>query len=252
MDQVENQTAPSSQNLPERPSFWYLLRNPPTYHKPLVTLVAVTFFLSALGTLVYFTTIGKGQISFFPPSPAVTQQPVVPTSALPTPTPDLYTESSRSATANWRTYRNIELGVSFKYPNDYKLANGYFYPVDSKLEYRNEKIGAFHVGTKNKQDPNRCNYFNKDEDQEIEYKAEDTMLITSNPLLINGMQGIRETLESLFTYDIGGDGKLYVTNYCLNHGDKEFTLSLYGYDREPYPSDQETFDQILSTFQFTD
>lgn len=118
MDQVEKQATPSLQNLPARPSLWYFLKNPPTYSKPLVTLVAVTFFLSALGTIVYFTTIGKGQLSFSPPPPT-TQQPATPVFTLPTPT-------STPDPTNWKTYKFIpnfegESPFSLKYPSNYKI-----------------------------------------------------------------------------------------------------------------------------------
>ena len=41
----------------------------------------------------------------------------------PTPTPDLYTEASRSATADWQTYTNQEIGYSFKYPSFLKITD---------------------------------------------------------------------------------------------------------------------------------
>lgn len=49
----------------------------------------------------------------------------------PSPTPDLYTESSRSATANWKTFIGSDLvyqnsgynQYSFKYPQDWELQN---------------------------------------------------------------------------------------------------------------------------------
>lgn len=48
-----------------------------------------------------------------------TPTPVVQLS--PSPTPDLYTEASRSATANWKTYQDPNLKYTFKYPNDWTL-----------------------------------------------------------------------------------------------------------------------------------
>ena len=41
---------------------------------------------------------------------------VSPTLSPPTPTPDLYTEATRSATADWKTYTNSKYGFSLKYP----------------------------------------------------------------------------------------------------------------------------------------
>lgn len=41
--------------------------------------------------------------------------------ANPTPTPDLYTEASRSATADWKIYTSTKYGYTFKYPSSVTL-----------------------------------------------------------------------------------------------------------------------------------
>lgn len=151
-------------------------------------------------------------------------------------------------TVNWQTYTNTDLNLSFKYPNNYKLVDGYFYPEGSDI-YRNFKLGAILIGSENK-NSNRCFSQDKDKDQGITFKAEDTKLVESTPLMVNGIQGTKESLESLFAYDNEGNGKLYVTNFCFNKLGKAFTLSFYNLDKPPTLEEQRTIDQIIYTFKF--
>ncbi|PIT89225.1 MAG: hypothetical protein COU27_01445 [Candidatus Levybacteria bacterium CG10_big_fil_rev_8_21_14_0_10_36_7] len=78
----------------------------------LFVLIIVVMILSSGGT--YLTL--KSKIT---PTPT----PPVPITEISSPTlsPDLYTEETRSATANWQTYTNRKYGYSIKYPNDWKI-----------------------------------------------------------------------------------------------------------------------------------
>lgn len=240
MDQVESQTTPSPQNLPERPSFWYLLRNPPTYHKPLVTLVAVTFFLSALGTIVYFTTIGKGQISFSPP-PTTTQKPTVPAFTLPTPTPtpDLYTESSLSATANWKTYTSDKF--TFKYPANWDLTDC----GDSETIYLdNEMINCAGGGS----DIEIINTFDKESSFSLE-KSNST-LIKERIISLGGKNALQADIDTSKIISSTSGFRYTVTRIKIENSIYDIIFnSGFVLDES---SQRDIYDQILSTFQFTD
>lgn len=57
------------------------------------------------------------------------KKPVSAISPYPSPTPDLYTEGTRSATANWKTYTNQQFGFTLKYPPEDTITSQQLYAM---------------------------------------------------------------------------------------------------------------------------
>lgn len=80
-------------------------------------IAKIILVIGAIGVTISLPLVLLSVIS---PMYNLTNQIAPVTTPNPTPTPDLYTESSQSATANWKTYKNEKLGFEFKYPANIK------------------------------------------------------------------------------------------------------------------------------------
>lgn len=100
-------TLVADQNLPPA--------QPPQNNSKRLTILVILFVVIAIVGIGAYALGAKTQ-------PTSTPQPSSLVVVQPTPTPDLYTESSRSATANWKTYTNNYF--SFQYPSSAKLSVG--------------------------------------------------------------------------------------------------------------------------------
>lgn len=74
--------------------------------------VYLTIAVLIYGGIYYLARQQKKSSPYFANSPT-------PTISQPSPTPDLYTDGTRSATANWKTYSDPENLITFSYPKRY-------------------------------------------------------------------------------------------------------------------------------------
>lgn len=187
--------------------------------------VLIIVFVALLASITtYFVLTFQSQK---PPPPQIVQ-------TIPSPTPDLYTEGTRSATANWKTYTNIKYGYLIKYPSDVKLEPS---TEEAIGFYRNEvaKSGTGGQG--------RCcgmTIYSRTYDS-VSIESQSRPIETIN---VGGYSALRWSDDPPFFDDIwipnpDKRGAVRITISTLNAIDP--------YNKEDY----EIFEQILSTFRFT-
>lgn len=195
------------------------------------TLVKSAIAIVGLAVLIGIVFLATKIIQ--PPPPKVIQIPV---RVSPTPIPDLYTESSRSATANWKTYTNREYRFSFKYPSDFEPSFG------------SNIVVSVHTPTKEDFDPRLVFTCQEIFVFGIEFSE---MSLYKDKQFYKVNVGDKEALRYDSEY---GSGKDSCTTSSILIPDitdpRNRVLHIYlNRDSQQY---QETFDQILSTFQFLD
>lgn len=182
-------------------------------------LLVILGLLIIAGAVYVGFAIGKKRIL----SNVVAEPTVVPQTTEVSPTPD--------ETANWKTYTNITYGLSFKYPPDYKVEEriaGFIVisaPTDnapqSGISIDARQLGPYQSFTKAQANIN-------------------TTFIISKSSELNGWM----------TFDtIGKEGMLKDIKFKLAIAPyKTGAIEMETIDNEPHAN---IFDQILSTFKFT-
>ncbi|HSX40096.1 MAG TPA: hypothetical protein VLF68_00635 [Candidatus Saccharimonadales bacterium] len=115
MDPNQPNQVPPVQNLPQTP-VPSANQTPPAPHFPKTLLIGVVVFILVIlgaGAFVLQSKNNKQQIAQLTPAPT---KPITPPS-----TPD--------PTANWKTYTNTMYGYTLKYPNTWEAWNGLYYPA---------------------------------------------------------------------------------------------------------------------------
>lgn len=197
-----------------------------------------------LGVLVLLLVVGGGAYYFGTQSNLYTFQAKLPTSPHSNIENISLTSTPNQAmddTSKWVIYKNAALGLTFKYPNDYKLVNNLFYPSElaEDMYIENSKVGAVLISDKAKQS-GICNY--ADESKST------AKVLSRETKFVSDIEGIKEVIETLYLGDNGeGYGNLYVTNFCTIKGEKTITVSFYTYNDPPTISEQNIFDEIYST-----
>ncbi|MBI2612020.1 hypothetical protein HYW54_04735 [Candidatus Gottesmanbacteria bacterium] len=210
-------------------------------------LLSLIIFISIL--IVIGIVIGK---TFFSsqsnPTPTPTQIPIL------TPTPDLYTESDRSATANWKTYTNETYGFQFKYPDTLYIepqqdTDNSVVLLDVVLLHNNYKERTNYLDQPNIQiDITKGNLKETIKNaRQIEQESGNVILADLKPITIANYQGYRADVNNsngtTTTVQIQKDDYIYGLMFVnvsktVNQEDVSFMM--------------QTFDQILSTFKFTE
>ncbi|HSW90126.1 MAG TPA: hypothetical protein VLH19_04615 [Patescibacteria group bacterium] len=205
------------ENIEQTPEITAQTSKPNTLSLALILLVLI--LLGVSGFLAYQNMQLQKQLAMVP---VETQA----TAASPTPTTD--------PTANWKTYTNSALGISFKYPNIGTITNTYSQPksgqptfiVSNKPYFDPTKLPSCESGTKQ-----TCLIAGKNWNQ-----TSDVETIT-----------LADKNESSFfvavTNSDGGTSVLHVVQ--TKNPMIEIVFSVDGAGLE------ETFQQILSTFKFT-
>lgn len=137
--------------------------------------------------------------------------------------------------ADWKTYTDGNIGFSIKYPSGwtYKLgetnATSGHVTFDTGLPSSNKNTNyIFNIALET-----QANYY-----QWSKYSTTTTL----ESQIING-----HSFEKYIVGDL-----YYSLNYILKQNEKVFRFSFYPFDSNQYPKElQETLDQILSTFKFT-
>ena len=158
------------------------------------------------------------------------------------PTPNLYAEGTRSATANWKTYTNTVLGYEIKYPKDINI---------EKLNERDilvTRLGVPYGGQEGKVAAGGMSILSRGKeglDKGIDLRISNPPF-QETPTTINGFQAIK------FKSTLTGP---YAIDYFITDSNNERTVRVSigtsgdkGYEESTF----KTFNQILSTFQFTE
>jgi hypothetical protein len=185
---------------------------------------------------------------------SITQTKKLSTQNLPTPKPtiiDLYQESgpvaSVFAISNWKTYINTKYNYSFKYPEELQLKS---FPNTNPIEESSTII----VGTPSP--PTLVvSYILKDSNEDLEQLVNRNLLKFGNPkmLVIN-----KNKIDSHSSIYIEGSvlvGAKPAKQYFV-YIEKDAHSALRVNSDSIYPGENDsvksTFDQILSTFKFTE
>jgi len=195
------------------------VKTSPKENNFLVTLLSILLLLSCIiaGFFAYQTQNLVKQLSESRIQNLATQTP--------TPTPD--------PTANWKTYTDTKLGFSFKYHPEWVVAiddSGLIYLNNKKVNSTITKTDQVFFTIKIEEDANEANW--------LKNKLNETR--NSN---IENINNVKYEITDLRSHSIGGYS--YMTAKTANRN-SIITFGLSNADVEIY------FDQILSTFKFTD
>lgn len=218
---MENQTA---QNPASEPTLTPVQVSEPKTKFPVMYLVLSLFILALLASTVflyYQNTQLKNILASYQTQPTVS----------PTPT-------TTDSTANWKTYTEILEKVSFKYPESWKLLEGeggeYIVSSDNKTTLMT--TGGLRLSTSDK---DLHNYLEK----QTSYGNQNLKYLFEKPIEVDGAKGwyAHIKIASLNQEDI---------IFFLE--DKNFTDRYTGlWLADTSDQYQDIFDQILSTFKFT-
>lgn len=220
MDQ-ELQPAQPDQSIPPVP--------PPPKKNNMVLWILLVVLLFGSGWRLYLTARDQGWLptgTSPTPTPTVTLQP--------TPTPD--------PTADWETYSNQEVGVTFKYPHELRLsrckdgvhlfAANQTFTEDPSQYCETPQFGAINFN------------FSSSAALTSGYGKSTDFKTTNTPIIVDGVSANRETVEKISGKENPApDFGIFVT---FQKGKYYFALDTLD---KIYIS---VFDQILSTFKFSD
>lgn len=153
-------------------------------------------------------------------------------SVIPTPTPE--------PTADWKTYENIKAGISFKYPGDWEISFGesnHMGIILKKIDQLQEKVD---LPGDIKQFPEYSIVINLPPNESMKIPE------TNEKVIVGGIQG---TKFSQGAAPSSGPSTLVTV-------EKDNSTYLFSYNamahQETHTKYLNIFDQILSTFKFTD
>lgn len=198
-------------------------------------LVGVLGVLGILGGVYVGVRIGRRQVT---PSTIIISQP---TGTMPTvvePSPIL----TQDPTAGWKTYTSTALGFTFKYPAEYNLPkeSEHYLSLDSPLNPdRSIKDYTFHNGELKIEIVTEAA---EENDSSVkcwnDHDSGETKIINQSETMINGI------VTTIFDWEGHGTGQLI----CVTYNKQRYLINKY-----PLETTRQTeFDQILSTFKFTE
>lgn len=216
--------------------------------KGFVQILVVILLLVLVGGAAYYFGAQKGKISLNPTPVSSTEPSAIP-SVKPTSDP----------TANWKTY--TKLGVSFRYPGDILSFDG----SDTSVGHAWANT-AFSVDPTN---PWKTNFLRLDISVQKIDPTSQTYLNRPSPSLRDypDNTNITDSMIKLYNIDNGKDGvayfqgssvdstthdnQLFVAQWIDYDNLKLYNLILTAHDKNFLFSYRQVFDQILSTFKFT-
>lgn len=212
-----------------------------------IGVVVIVLLIFGAGTYLLGKTSNKTQEATAIVSPAPTSRPIQtinPTSS-PTLPPD--------ATANWKEFNDQETGISFKYPINWEISKlkDWAFSVlleDSQIGLPNGASDAFTSISMNFNEEKdtttgKSNYPETTIDQYVEktIKGLDLKSVTKDAVLVGGKKAIRLT-------GIVGPGPYEGTKSTSTIIQLDNKILIVGLNNEKY---KDIYDQILSTFRFT-
>lgn len=179
-----------------------------------------------------------------------------PSPFISTPTPDLYTEQGRKATAGWKTYTNTKYGFLIKYPTNFEFLESALmgdFIVD--FTWIKENIGhkpGISIRVINTVGPawiSVRDYFekqflNKDIGVLQGDKGKTTILEKTS---LDGAEAVKQVEEAI---PGAGTENFYALCVYAYKNNRVHKLCNYAVDRDTALKNEEIFDQILSTFRF--
>lgn len=172
---------------------------------------------------------------------------ISPTNRAPSPTPKAVSSISipSNEITGWRTYTNIMLGFSFKYPNEYKdpIENNNYISLMSPLnsgpkkgyELQNGELKV-EIYTSDASSNETLTDLVKKKKEQSDSLGSNTKILKEEEILIDGINAVKQTWKGMGT----GQTILFIRN------GKEFGIIKY----PAITSRDDEFDQILSTFKF--
>jgi len=197
------------------------------------TPIIILFVVILLGVAGYIGYI-KGYFKKIPSETTLTPSPV------PISTPD---------TLNWKTYTNNQYGFSFKYPNDWKFEDRTPRQISGEVNVlaiasnvANSKNGSLFLFNVYKMDKENL------EEWVISHSPSGDGIPYFYLLKDWYKKSITNGLESIVTESHYPEGK-YAQNISviLSKNKIAYTITMVN----PFPEEKMIFDQIVSTFKFT-
>ncbi len=185
-----------------------------------IIILIIALILAGLAGAYYF---GKSQTpNLQPQNPVVVSQ---------TPQPMLSPSASPDETANWKTYKSAQLNLNFKYPLNYDIKEQTYGSPDKPL------FG-------------------------VDLIDENTIMNLAGYATGRGAEGVIQTNDVMvggnpakeYTFGSSSDQitSIQISVNNINNGGKDITIFFNSKDNKPIPQEKlNTFDQILSTFKFT-
>ncbi len=229
---------------------------------PILILVGI-LILGLVAGGVYYSWTGKSANPIPPPTPVVTSvsQPSSASQATPIPSPD------SDETANWKTYTDSTLVASFKYPSNWTLNSGRYgistptIKDDWYIDVSDPNYGdstcrgdcpVFNVTVSvynNDQNLDLASYIKKDFNSITGGAGNFSQVKLENTILANGLS---------FTKVTGFPGGNYYSLYAL-HNKRVYIIGVGAgvngmrddINSAKVKQNLAIFDQILSTFKFT-
>ncbi len=225
----------------------------PSPKKPFIIIGCIIVFVFATASAFF---LGKSQNSLNKSIPQISQI----TSPSPIPTTDLYTESSPSATANWKTYTNTSNGYELSYPTGWDAIE-VTSPTDlnnrqkgeilgkgelQKVNFFNEQVGSCIIAVL--QNPQNYDLEHWGENYRVEDASGGNLAKGIGNASIGGIAAKRFSIFEFYHEDIATaalyKGHVYIFKYSHTRGNPNYN--------EEQQKAEEICLRILSTFKFLD
>ncbi len=146
-------------------------------------------------------------------------------------------------TSAWKTYSNKNLGVSFKYPEDFK------YPTEKVSEYISLNTQENMYEDKNvsvlvNKNDNLTARINQIKEKDIGESRFDKVTRLPN-LYIDGAIAVREAQEGSTTEHVS-----YRLDIAVNHNSAHYDIVLSSYSKDLFEQYKSNFEQIVATLKF--
>ncbi len=241
-------TPPVSSNVQPPPPVSQPKADGPLAQKPKFPLAAI------IGIVLFLLVAGgvAGFYAFKPQIMSLISKPTPTTTLTPSPTPDPASNAA-NATANWKTYTDSSRGYSMKYPPNFRTdeeGREVVFPYTSNLkrtDFTNVSSGAFIYGPApdNANDPLSLDDFGVA--NFLGYLSSDSNVVENKQIALDGQPARMITVKHTDAYSI--DVLFKYPTGTFGHNYSYISLVSEKQNFEIYKSE---FDQILSTFKFTD
>ncbi|MBI2040327.1 hypothetical protein HYT18_04610 [Candidatus Microgenomates bacterium] len=221
--------------------------------KKIVIILAIIVALSAFGVGGYFLGANKNQTI---PQPQQAVAPSIVTQPSPTNTPN---SAEDSTTSTWKTYQDSKYGFSFRYPSNAQISTGTVASMLSRQEDNGINIKPPYEAPYDKWWTMdlvvRDNPQGTDAQMIINNYIEELKKTCSPPacgtptMIQNTLKSYQNGVVNGYIFHIGAETDSAMV--VLTRGNKTYVFRMSGDQGYVTDSGLKIFDQILSTFKFT-